>query len=90
LGFRFPTLVGSYKVSHDSLWDPNTSLISLAFGPQLPSNDFFILTKDCERSIASMVNSRRLITYSPRHMMHNITFPRPTMHESRARGKHSM
>ena len=37
LGFRYPTLVGSYKVSYNSLWNPNTSLISLAFGSQLPS-----------------------------------------------------
>ena len=44
LGFRYPTLVGSYKVSHNSLWKPNTSLVSLAFGSQLSSNYFFILT----------------------------------------------
>jgi hypothetical protein len=30
--FRYPTLVGSYKVSHNSLWNPNASLVSLAFG----------------------------------------------------------
>jgi hypothetical protein len=44
LGFRYPTLVGSYKVSHNSLWNPNTSLIPLAFGSQLSSNYFFIFT----------------------------------------------
>jgi hypothetical protein len=44
LGFRYPTLVGSYKVSHNSFWNPNTSLISLVFGSQLSSNYFFILT----------------------------------------------
>jgi hypothetical protein len=30
LGFRYPTLVGSYKVSHIRLWNPNASLSSLA------------------------------------------------------------
>jgi hypothetical protein len=44
LGFRYPTLVGSYKVSHNNFWNPNISLVSLAFGSQLPSNYFFILT----------------------------------------------
>jgi hypothetical protein len=44
LGFRYPTLVGSYKVSHNSLWNQNTSLVPLAFGSQLSSNYFFILT----------------------------------------------
>jgi hypothetical protein len=44
LGFWYPTLVGSYKVSHNSLWNPNTTLVSLAFGSQLSSNYFFILT----------------------------------------------
>jgi hypothetical protein len=44
LGFRYPTLVGSYKVSHNSIWNPNTSLVSLAFVSQLSSNYFFILT----------------------------------------------
>jgi hypothetical protein len=43
MGFRYPTLVGSYEVSHNSLWDPNTSLVFLAFGPQLPSNHFLFL-----------------------------------------------
>ena len=92
LGFRYPTLVGSYKVSHNGLWNPNARLVSLAFGSQFPSHYFCILTKKRKWSIASMVNGRRFITYSPRHMMHNIISPRPTstMHKSRARGKHSM
>jgi hypothetical protein len=44
LGFRYPTLVGSYKVSHNNFWNPNTSLVSLAFGSQLLSNYFCVLT----------------------------------------------
>ena len=44
LGFRYPTLVGFYKVSYNSLRDPNASLVSLAFGPYLFSNYFFIFT----------------------------------------------
>jgi hypothetical protein len=43
LGFRYPTLVGSYKVSHNSFWNPYASFDSLAFGSQLPSNYFCIL-----------------------------------------------
>jgi hypothetical protein len=38
LGFRYPTLVGSYKVSQNSLWSPYASLVSLAFGSQFPSH----------------------------------------------------
>jgi hypothetical protein len=44
LGFRYLTLVGSYKVSHNNFWNLNTSLVSLAFGSQLSGNHFFILT----------------------------------------------
>jgi hypothetical protein len=44
LGFRYPTLVGSYKVSHIRLWNPNASLSSLAFRPQNFSNYFIIFT----------------------------------------------
>jgi hypothetical protein len=44
LGFRYPTLVGSYEVSHNNFWNPNTSLVSLAFGSQFPSNYFCVLT----------------------------------------------
>jgi hypothetical protein len=33
LGFRYPTLVGSYKVSHIRLWNPNASLSSLSLRP---------------------------------------------------------
>ena len=33
LGFRYPTLVGSYKVSDNILRDPNASFVSLAFCP---------------------------------------------------------
>jgi hypothetical protein len=32
LGFRYPTLVGSYKVSHIRLWNPDLSLLHL--GPK--------------------------------------------------------
>jgi hypothetical protein len=38
LGFRYPTLVGSYKVSHIILWNPDASFISLALRPQISSN----------------------------------------------------
>jgi hypothetical protein len=44
LGFRYPTLVGSYKVSHIRFWSPNTSLASLAFRPHIFSNNFIIFT----------------------------------------------
>jgi hypothetical protein len=43
LGFRYPTLVGSYKVSHNSFWNPYASFVSLAFGFQFPSHYFCIL-----------------------------------------------
>jgi hypothetical protein len=44
LGFRYPTLVGSYKVSQNSFWNPYACFVSLAFGSQLPSHYFCILT----------------------------------------------
>jgi hypothetical protein len=44
LGFRYPTLVGSYKVSHIRLWNPNASLASLALGPHISSNNIIIFT----------------------------------------------
>jgi hypothetical protein len=44
LGFRDPTLVGSYKVSQKNFWNPYASFISLAFGSQLLSNYFCIST----------------------------------------------
>jgi hypothetical protein len=44
LGFRYPTLVGSYKVSHNNFWNPNASLVSLAFRSQFSSNYFGIFT----------------------------------------------
>jgi hypothetical protein len=44
LGFRYPTFVGSYKVSHNSFWYPNASLVSFAFGSQFSSNHLFIFT----------------------------------------------
>jgi hypothetical protein len=34
LGFRYPTLVGSYKVSHIRLWNTNAGLVSLALRPK--------------------------------------------------------
>ena len=40
LGFRYPTLVGSYKVSHNNFWNPNTSLVSLAFDPNFLATTF--------------------------------------------------
>jgi hypothetical protein len=43
LGFRYPILVGSYKVSHIRLCNPNASLASLALRPHISSNNF---TKD--------------------------------------------
>jgi hypothetical protein len=44
LEFRYPTLVGSYKVSHIILWNPNASLASLALRPHISSNNFIIFT----------------------------------------------
>jgi hypothetical protein len=38
LGFRYPTLVGSYKVSHIRLWNLDASFVSLALRPQISSN----------------------------------------------------
>jgi hypothetical protein len=43
LGFRYPTLVGSCKVSHIRLWNPNASLSFLELSPQISSNYFIIL-----------------------------------------------
>jgi hypothetical protein len=42
LGFRYPTLVGSYKVSHIRLWNPDANFVSLALRPQISSNYIFI------------------------------------------------
>jgi hypothetical protein len=42
LGFRYPTLVGSCKVSHVRLWNPDASSVSLALRPQISSNYFII------------------------------------------------
>jgi hypothetical protein len=42
LGFRYPTLVGSYKVSYNNFWNPNASFVSLAFRSQFSSNYFGI------------------------------------------------
>jgi hypothetical protein len=44
LGFRYPTFVGSYKVSHIRLWNPNASFASLALRPHIYSNNFIIFT----------------------------------------------
>jgi hypothetical protein len=44
LGFRYPTLVGFYKVSHIKFWNPNASLLFLAFRPHIFSNHFIIFT----------------------------------------------
>jgi hypothetical protein len=44
LGFRYPTLVGSYKVTHIILWNPNASLAYLALRPQISSNKFVNFT----------------------------------------------
>jgi hypothetical protein len=44
LDFRYPTLVGSYKVSNIRLWNPNASFVSLALRPQISSNYFIIFT----------------------------------------------
>jgi hypothetical protein len=63
LGFRYPTLVGSYKVSHNYLWNPNTSLVSPAFGSQFSSHYFCIFACKYKRSIASMINSRGIIAH---------------------------
>jgi hypothetical protein len=42
LGFRYPTLVGSYKVSHKRLWNSDASFVSLALRSQTSSNYFII------------------------------------------------
>jgi hypothetical protein len=42
LGFRYPTLVGSYKVSHKRLWNPDAGFVSLALRSQTSSNYFII------------------------------------------------
>jgi hypothetical protein len=44
LGFRYPTLVGSYKVSHIRFWNPNASISFLAIRPHIFSNNFIIFT----------------------------------------------
>jgi hypothetical protein len=43
-GFRYPTLVGSYKVSHTRFWNPNVSLAFLAFRSHIFSNSFIMFT----------------------------------------------
>jgi hypothetical protein len=43
LGFKYPTLVGSYKVSHSSFWNPYACFVSLASGSQFPSHYFGFL-----------------------------------------------
>jgi hypothetical protein len=42
LGFRYPTFVGSYKVRHKILWNPDASFVSLALRSQTSSNYFII------------------------------------------------
>jgi hypothetical protein len=42
LVFRYQTLVGSCKVSHKRLWNPDASFVSLALRPQVSSNYFII------------------------------------------------
>jgi hypothetical protein len=42
LGFRYPTLVGSYKVSHIRLWKTNAILASPTLRAQISSNNFII------------------------------------------------
>jgi hypothetical protein len=42
LGFRYPTLVGSYKVSHKRLWNQDASFVSLSLRSQTSSNYFII------------------------------------------------
>jgi hypothetical protein len=42
LGFRYPTLVASYKVSHKRLSNPDASFVSLALRSQTSSNYFII------------------------------------------------
>jgi hypothetical protein len=44
LGFRYPTFVGFYKVSHIGFRNPNASLTSLAFRPHISSNNVIIFT----------------------------------------------
>jgi hypothetical protein len=42
LDFRYPTLVGSYKVSYNNFWNPNARFVSLAFRSLFSSNYFGI------------------------------------------------
>jgi hypothetical protein len=88
LGFRYPTLVGSYKVSHNNFWNPNTSLVSLAFGSQFSSYYFYIFTCKYKGSIASMIDNSRSVAISLRHMRHNMITPRPIISISRVRSNH--
>jgi hypothetical protein len=92
LGLRYPTLVGSYNVSHNNFWNPNASLVSLAFRSHFSSYHFCIFTCKHKRSIASMINSSRTIVNFPRCMRNSIIFPRPvfTMNKSGTRCEHSM
>jgi hypothetical protein len=48
LGFRYPTLVGSSKVSHIRLWNPDASFVSLALRPQISSHYIIIFTHKCK------------------------------------------
>jgi hypothetical protein len=49
LGFRYPTLVGSYKVSHKRLWNPDASFVSLALR-SLPTTLSFLHKRTNEAS----------------------------------------
>jgi hypothetical protein len=51
LGFRYPTLVGSYKVSHNSFWDPYASFVSLAFGSSFLAITFAFLHKSTKEAL---------------------------------------
>jgi hypothetical protein len=46
LGFRYPTLVGSYKVSHKRLWNPDASFVSLALRSQTSSNYLIVFAQN--------------------------------------------
>jgi hypothetical protein len=65
LGFRYPTLVGSYKASHIRLWNPDASFVSLALRPQTSSNHFIIFSQK-EQMKHHMFDKAWLV-----HLMHS-------------------
>ena len=72
LGFRYPTLVGSYMVSHIRLWNPNASFASLALRPHISSNNFIIFTHKNKWSIIGMIKHSWAICCISRRTRNNM------------------